>query len=135
MMQIRRSAREVGSWMWSIPYTRHPNLRDILSVPQVAIDALQSERMLNQGNLRIFWEEKRSPLGEIASLPMPAGNILTDLLQSAENSTPSSYKQPFINYIKVEGDGSVIYEWLFIRSEEHTSELQSRGHLVCRLLL
>src|SRR5690625_7108563 len=25
-------------------------------------------------------------------------------------------------------------KWLF-RSEEHTSELQSRGHLVCRLLL
>src|SRR5690625_7678801 len=24
---------------------------------------------------------------------------------------------------------------LFVRSEEHTSELQSRGHLVCRLLL
>src|SRR5690625_7096553 len=24
---------------------------------------------------------------------------------------------------------------LFLRSEEHTSELQSRGHLVCRLLL
>src|SRR5690625_7052037 len=26
------------------------------------------------------------------------------------------------------------WEW-YIRSEEHTSELQSRGHLVCRLLL
>src|SRR5690625_6574547 len=25
--------------------------------------------------------------------------------------------------------------WSFPRSEEHTSELQSRGHLVCRLLL
>src|SRR5690625_5778466 len=25
--------------------------------------------------------------------------------------------------------------FLFLRSEEHTSELQSRGHLVCRLLL
>src|SRR5207253_10316210 len=25
--------------------------------------------------------------------------------------------------------------WRNIRSEEHTSELQSRGHLVCRLLL
>src|SRR5690625_6576227 len=24
---------------------------------------------------------------------------------------------------------------LYLRSEEHTSELQSRGHLVCRLLL
>src|SRR5439155_16897184 len=27
-----------------------------------------------------------------------------------------------------------IYDWV-LRSEEHTSELQSRGHLVCRLLL
>src|SRR2546422_2476834 len=27
-----------------------------------------------------------------------------------------------------------LFEWLF-RSEEHTSELQSRLHLVCRLLL
>src|SRR5690625_3789309 len=26
-------------------------------------------------------------------------------------------------------------EWERVRSEEHTSELQSRGHLVCRLLL
>src|SRR5439155_20267620 len=25
--------------------------------------------------------------------------------------------------------------WASVRSEEHTSELQSRGHLVCRLLL
>src|SRR5690554_7077318 len=25
--------------------------------------------------------------------------------------------------------------WSFLRSEEHTSELQSRPHLVCRLLL
>src|SRR5437870_6565130 len=25
--------------------------------------------------------------------------------------------------------------WTSVRSEEHTSELQSRGHLVCRLLL
>src|SRR5690625_6807009 len=25
--------------------------------------------------------------------------------------------------------------WFALRSEEHTSELQSRGHLVCRLLL
>src|SRR5690625_6726645 len=31
-------------------------------------------------------------------------------------------------------DGDSIHR-LFYRSEEHTSELQSRGHLVCRLLL
>src|SRR5690554_7110159 len=28
-----------------------------------------------------------------------------------------------------------VYLYLFVRSEEHTSELQSRPHLVCRLLL
>src|SRR5690625_5528134 len=27
------------------------------------------------------------------------------------------------------------FMWPMVRSEEHTSELQSRGHLVCRLLL
>src|SRR5207253_7617815 len=30
---------------------------------------------------------------------------------------------------------AIILERLWTRSEEHTSELQSRGHLVCRLLL
>src|SRR5690625_5637134 len=30
---------------------------------------------------------------------------------------------------------NLVPEALGIRSEEHTSELQSRGHLVCRLLL
>src|SRR6266508_4993406 len=31
--------------------------------------------------------------------------------------------------------GRVLYSRAISRSEEHTSELQSRGHLVCRLLL
>src|SRR2546422_8223931 len=30
---------------------------------------------------------------------------------------------------------AAITAWAFVRSEEHTSELQSRLHLVCRLLL
>src|SRR5437870_13528031 len=33
------------------------------------------------------------------------------------------------------GDRGHAGESLYFRSEEHTSELQSRGHLVCRLLL
>src|SRR5437764_7781511 len=31
--------------------------------------------------------------------------------------------------------GAFIYDWLNVRSEEHTSELQSPMYLVCRLLL
>src|SRR5690625_6228761 len=34
---------------------------------------------------------------------------------------------------RIEGDEELAQ--LYRRSEEHTSELQSRGHLVCRLLL
>src|SRR5690625_6181925 len=42
------------------------------------------------------------------------------------------------NIIVMIGDGmgpAHIDDDIFRRSEEHTSELQSRGHLVCRLLL
>src|SRR5690625_6570523 len=35
----------------------------------------------------------------------------------------------------VQHDGIAFFIIRFSRSEEHTSELQSRGHLVCRLLL
>src|SRR5690625_5314980 len=39
-------------------------------------------------------------------------------------------------YAGIEGYGYVLGGFLVVgRSEEHTSELQSRGHLVCRLLL
>src|SRR5690625_5453325 len=38
------------------------------------------------------------------------------------------------NYFEYEGDTKYVTETI-MRSEEHTSELQSRGHLVCRLLL
>src|SRR5690625_5902492 len=37
--------------------------------------------------------------------------------------------------VSTRGASTEIGAWLVERSEEHTSELQSRGHLVCRLLL
>src|SRR5690625_5707357 len=39
-------------------------------------------------------------------------------------------------YVEVDKAGVTVEDvWEVLRSEEHTSELQSRGHLVCRLLL
>src|SRR5690625_5523946 len=35
----------------------------------------------------------------------------------------------------VQGSTETTFYVLAVRSEEHTSELQSRGHLVCRLML
>src|SRR5439155_16529937 len=40
--------------------------------------------------------------------------------------------------LRIQNDGrfaAIFYQTIGPRSEEHTSELQSRGHLVCRLLL
>src|SRR5689334_24800814 len=38
-------------------------------------------------------------------------------------------------FLKERGESEIIDELRVIRSEEHTSELQSQFHLVCRLLL
>src|SRR5690554_7079017 len=55
------------------------------------------------------------------------------ILVSGDNSTkyynePEAFKKEFIKR-------GIPADKIFLRSEEHTSELQSRPHLVCRLLL
>src|SRR5439155_9419485 len=61
--------------------------------------------------------QTRQPDHDVASTT--ASNARTC---SASNPRPTSRLRPFDRRIST-------------RSEEHTSELQSRGHLVCRLLL
>src|SRR3712207_7587962 len=39
------------------------------------------------------------------------------------------------DFVLVKSDGTPSYNFAAVRSEEHTSELQSRQYLVCRLLL
>src|SRR5690625_5577562 len=74
-------------------------------------------------------DEKRADIGfvplleEVAEL-RSAGEILDELL-----SDPS-YRE----MVRLRGDHQEIMLG-YSRSEEHTSELQSRGQLVCRLLL
>src|SRR5258707_7479550 len=46
-----------------------------------------------------------------------------------------AWAEPLVHHVRgiADEDGDVAHIW--IRSEEHTSELQSRQYLVCRLLL
>src|SRR5690625_6136358 len=39
---------------------------------------------------------------------------------------------PHLELMSARDWGLVVYDEVHLRSEEHTSELQSRGHLVCR---
>src|SRR3989442_7969851 len=64
------------------------------------------------------------------------GMMGTGMMGSATQADMSSYTKLFDRHTEIkrtveEIDGGV----RLIRSEEHTSELQSRPHLVCRLLL
>src|SRR5690625_5631063 len=54
---------------------------------------------------------------------MNEGNIAE--MKTGEGKTLASALPAYLNALTEKG----------VRSEEHTSELQSRGHLVCRLLL
>src|SRR5690625_5944754 len=57
------------------------------------------------------------------SLKKLCANICSRWTSKLSNAWPSTARAPEITC------------WNIDRSEEHTSELQSRGHLVCRLLL
>src|SRR5436305_9700616 len=71
---------------------------------------------------------------------MAAGAEKPPLVEKYE-STSAVYNDPVLTQHLaatlegVLGKGSVVTEDPIMRSEEHTSELQSRPHLVCRLLL
>src|SRR5690625_6478368 len=51
---------------------------------------------------------------------------LTEIVRNLAKFTPALHAHSYTDYLNA---------LQLIRSEEHTSELQSRGHLVCRLLL
>src|SRR5690554_7699414 len=60
-------------------------------------------------------------------------NMLNDYnVYSISNKSQPGFQLGIISSLKL---GTPLLRLRFIRSEEHTSELQSRPHLVCRLLL
>src|SRR5437870_2152353 len=66
----------------------------------------------------------------------PSTNKVSEVrvvVSSQPRNTTIGRKIPDLFEVKI--DGGTVQERLEFRSEEHTSELQSRGHLVCRLLL
>src|SRR3989442_9798936 len=59
----------------------------------------------------------------------------TTLFRSTIVSSPDDLEQAAARARAAARGGRALFETFVPRSEEHTSELQSRPHLVCRLLL
>src|SRR5690625_7089439 len=58
--------------------------------------------------------------------------------EARQNAVRAALQQSMEQLVVVDrttADGALVRDRVLSRSEEHTSELQSRGHLVCRLLL
>src|SRR5690625_6871276 len=84
-------------------------------------------------------------LAATTPLRSTAGAVSADNAQAYELT--AAYPNPFNNsttfsltvnerqHVLVEVYNMLGHRLAVLRSEEHTSELQSRGHLVCRLLL
>src|SRR5690625_6608616 len=94
-----------------------------ISFPQLVIAAEENNEeqqienemytTLNMEDISYFWKELQSEYG--AYMPEFMNKSLTEFVKDDESISLKS---------SIQG---------ILRSEEHTSELQSRGHLVCRL--
>src|SRR5690625_6979314 len=78
--------------------------------------------VLGPSNMTLTW---LWPVLFIAALPVFVAGVVEDISKDV-----GSLKRLLAAFAS-----AAIAWWLLGRSEEHTSELQSRGHLVCRLLL
>src|SRR5690625_5803145 len=89
---------------------------------------METVRQPNVREKASFYDDNVQPIFESDRL-----NLVEDLHVYEEDlSTLPAYGHTMGQQLPVvEGDGKAVV----FRSEEHTSELQSRGHLVCRLLL
>src|SRR5690625_5861872 len=90
----------------------------IIFLVAISILVFMGYRYITQGLNPIDAESE-----EVIEIEIPSGSTRRDIANILE-------KNELIN-------SSLIFDFYvrFSRSEEHTSELQSRGHLVCRLLL
>src|SRR5690625_5607374 len=70
----------------------------------------------------------RRAVGWGANLPRRVSSIVPATARGVAHTGPAERSVRTVAVCPGAGDS-------FVRSEEHTSELQSRGHLVCRLLL
>src|SRR5690625_5463216 len=105
----------------------------------IAVNGKDGLQLLNLRTGEVEWrqEELRGGIGEIFHDPINdiliairvSGSELKNILSRPEVQALNADTGDLLWNIKYNGD------FIPNRSEEHTSELQSRGHLVCRLLL
>src|SRR5690625_6230458 len=92
--------------------------------------------ILFDGGLNTYWRKVKHVLAPSIILAT-AGVLITAIIVGFSASLIldiSLAEGMLLGAIVSSTDAAAVFSILRTRSEEHTSELQSRGHLVCRLL-
>src|SRR5690625_5812336 len=98
----------------------------------------QRARKESMQTLRLLQQILQSGIDEqvaIKSINSILSLRMTDEIFSTLDLAMIDMQTAHVQFLKIGSTPSFIKRRQQIRSEEHTSELQSRGHLVCRLLL
>src|SRR5439155_8602654 len=103
-------------------------------------DARAREDPRRGGGTRLVHGERVLEVGGAGGPPaapraLGAAQAVSGASVRGASGTEADFRRSSISGSLPDGSASSTLMIWFIRSEEHTSELQSRGHLVCRLLL
>src|SRR2546430_9914621 len=87
----------------------------------------------------MMWQSSLPRVCTIATWPLLCTDRKWCFWRAARIASTAILTFPSVPFLKPTGadrpDASSRCTWLSVRSEEHTSELQSQSNLVCRLLL
>src|SRR5690554_6419734 len=109
----------------------HPQLNIELELQALAVTGAQNLKLNNPLSLTM-----KGRLNNLQTQPQWQGEFsLKDLSLSLEEEMTVGFEQLSLKNLLADAHTQSIERFLIQRSEEHTSELQSRPHLVCRLLL
>src|SRR5690625_6746055 len=98
-------------------------------------DGVRSLRLLAEDDTERYIAGTKDPLvQQFGHLPEPEYSS-QDVRHLANTVAPSGIERGDLGLLSIIDESGIFLGSLVLRSEEHTSELQSRGHLVCRLLL
>src|SRR5690554_7145772 len=120
--------KELGVDLGSFPHMTYADAmnkygsdKPDMRIPMEIVDVAE---FLQDIEFKVFAGPAKDPKGRVAALKVPNGAVL-------------SRKQidDYTKYVSIYGAKGLAWIKVNERSEEHTSELQSRPHLVCRLLL
>src|SRR5690625_1700966 len=120
--KVKMKSRKIWKWMNRI-------ITSVLMVLLVGVAVIVLSTKLSGSEPQVFGHQMKTVLSGSMEPGIQTGSIIAVKPLNDENNLKKN------DVITFKEDANTLITHRIIRSEEHTSELQSRGHLVCRLLL